>query len=81
MSNEKHEVFSIPVNCENRTFEKQRRDLLRTLEHRNGDGSIELYTDEWPKELNGWIDSSWKSWNDRIRRLKQGMFTLLVSLL
>ncbi|CAH8445295.1 unnamed protein product [Schistosoma bovis] len=77
MSNEKHEVFSIPVNCENRTFEKQRRDLLRTLEHRNGDGSIELYTDEWPKELNGWIDSSWKSWNDRIRRLKQGMFTLL----
>ncbi|KAK4473688.1 hypothetical protein MN116_003036 [Schistosoma mekongi] len=77
MSDVKSEIVSIPVNCEKRTFEKQRRDLLNSLEHRNSDNSIELYTDDWLKRLNGWVDSSWKSWNDEIRRLKQGMFVLL----
>ncbi|CAH8460532.1 unnamed protein product [Schistosoma turkestanicum] len=77
MPNEKHKVVSIPVNCENRTFEKQRRDLLETLEYKGGDDSIDLLTDDWSKRLKRWVDLSWNSWNDEIRRLKQGMFVLL----
>nr|CAX77048.1 Major egg antigen (p40) [Schistosoma japonicum] len=81
MSDVKHEIVSIPVNCEKRTFEEQRRDLLTSLERRNNDNSVELYTDDWSERLSGWIDSSWENWNNEIRRLKQGMFVLFVSLL
>nr|CAX77038.1 Major egg antigen (p40) [Schistosoma japonicum] len=76
MSDLKHEIVSIPVNCEKRTFEEQRRDLLTSLERRNNDNSVELYTDDWSERLSGWIDSSWENWNNEIRRLKQGMFVL-----
>ncbi|XP_018649076.1 putative heat shock protein-HSP20/alpha crystallin family [Schistosoma mansoni] len=78
-----HNAVSIPVNREQRSFEKQRRDLLTGLEHGGGahrGNSIAPYTEDWPSTVDNWIDSSWKRWDDDMRRLRRGMFALLVSL-
>ncbi|CAH8447600.1 unnamed protein product [Schistosoma rodhaini] len=75
-----HNAVSIPVNREQRSFEKQRRDLLTGLEHGGGahrGNSIAPYTEDWPSTVDNWIDSSWKRWDDDMRRLRRGMFALL----
>ncbi|CAH8465288.1 unnamed protein product [Heterobilharzia americana] len=77
MSGTGSQLVGIPVNCEQRTFEKQRRDLLNNLEDENNKNSLTLYADDWSQKINDWINSSWKRWNDDIQRLRRGMFTLL----
>ncbi|CAH8827825.1 unnamed protein product [Trichobilharzia szidati] len=79
---QKHQIVSIPVNREPRSFEKQRRDLLTGLE-RGGSGSshsgnsITPYHDDWAGTVDHWVNSAWRRWDEDMRRLRRGMFALL----
>ncbi|CAH8827819.1 unnamed protein product [Trichobilharzia szidati] len=77
MSTANREIISIPVNCEKRTFEKQRRDLLNSLQNKNQENSLSLYSDDWSDKIDNWITSSWRTWDKDIQRLRSGMFSLL----
>ncbi|VDQ14344.1 unnamed protein product, partial [Trichobilharzia regenti] len=74
--------IDIPVNKDTRTFEQHRREMLTGLQHRHRGGKrqklgITPYRDTWSDVIDNWVDSSWKSWDDEIRRLRRGMFALL----
>ncbi|CAH8465224.1 unnamed protein product [Heterobilharzia americana] len=84
MSTNQHQKKSvdIPVHKESRTFEQHRREMLTGLQHRHKGGKrpklgISLHHDRWSDVVDNWVDSSWRSWDDEIRRLKCGMFALL----
>ncbi|KAK4472151.1 hypothetical protein MN116_000448 [Schistosoma mekongi] len=74
------QAVSIPVNCEQRSFAKHRRDLLHGLENASGSrhwDSIVPYTEDWPRTVSNWVNSSWERWDDEMRRLRRRMFALL----
>ncbi|CAH8460548.1 unnamed protein product [Schistosoma turkestanicum] len=79
MSGDQKNVVSIPVNREQRSFERQRRDLLTGLEHEKNRSrnAIAPYSEDWPNTVDQWIDSAWRRWDDDMRRMRRGMFALL----
>nr|AAW25825.1 SJCHGC02336 protein [Schistosoma japonicum] len=76
MSNDR--TIAIPVNHDTRTFEQYRRDFLKDIEKfPNHNNSILPYHDEWFNEVDDWIKSSWRRWDDEMKRIRNGMLQLM----
>ncbi|KAH8850695.1 Major egg antigen [Schistosoma japonicum] len=72
----------IPINQESKTFEQHRREMLTGLQHRHKGRkrpklSNTTHIDTWSDVIDNWVDSSWRSWDDEMHRLRRGMFALL----
>ncbi|CAH8460635.1 unnamed protein product [Schistosoma turkestanicum] len=75
----KDRAIAIPVHRDNRTFEQYRKDFLKDIEnfpnHRNR--ILPYHHDDWFNEVDDWIKSSWKRWDDEMKRIRNGMFQLM----
>ncbi|CAI2723851.1 unnamed protein product [Schistosoma spindalis] len=81
-NNHQQKSVDIPINQEPKTFEQHRREMLTGLQHRHkGRKRPKLantsHTDTWSDVIDNWVDSSWRSWDDEMHRLRRGMFALL----
>nr|CAX78220.1 Major egg antigen (p40) [Schistosoma japonicum] len=73
-------AVSIPVNREQCSFPRHRHELLQNVgkASKSGQlGSVVPYTEDWPSSVSNWIESSLKSWDKEMERLRRGMFALL----
>ncbi|CAH8477709.1 unnamed protein product [Schistosoma margrebowiei] len=74
----KDRTIAIPVHRDTRTFEQYRKDFLKDVENfPNYNNSILPYHDNWFNEVDDWIKSSWKRWDDEMKRIRNGMFQLM----